>query len=107
MTAFDTITHLLFLFAATGFVVGLHMMNHPATARRGNRLSAAAMVLAVATTVALLIQDHLITFFNAVGGGAAALIAFADAIAHRGAVAPADQATYATLATVLGVLIGG
>jgi NAD(P) transhydrogenase subunit beta len=141
VSAFDTITRLLFLVAATGFVVGLHQMNHPATARRGNRLSAAAMALAVATTVALLVREHLITttalvvlvvglagggiaglvtarrvkmtampqlvsFFNAVGGGAAALIAFAEAIAHRGAVAPADQATYATLATTLGVLIG-
>ncbi len=141
MSAFDTVTHLLFLVAATGFVVGLHRMNHPATARAGNRLSAAAMVLAVGTTVALLVREHqitatamavlvvglagggfaglvtarrvkmtampqLVSFFNAVGGGAAALIAFADAISHRGAVAPAGQATYATLATALGVLIG-
>src|SRR6266536_294278 len=118
MTTFHTITQLLVLVAAVGFVVGLHLMNHPATARRGNRISASAMALAVGTTVAILAREHLITptavvvlavglalggiaglitarrvkmtampqlvsFFNAVGGGAAALIAFADATPHR------------------------
>ena len=52
MSAFDTLTHILYLLAAAGFVLGLHLMNSPATARRGNLLSAAGMVVAVATTIA-------------------------------------------------------
>ena len=35
------------------FVLGLHQMNSPATARRGNQLSAAGMALAVVATLAL------------------------------------------------------
>ena len=46
--------HLVYLACATGFVLGLHMMNSPATARRGNQLSAAAMAVAVGTTVVVL-----------------------------------------------------
>ena len=34
--------------AAACFVLGLHLMNSPATARRGNRLSAGGMTVAVA-----------------------------------------------------------
>src|SRR5438876_11203475 len=48
--------HLIYLACATGFVVGLHMMNSPATARRGNQVSAAAMAGAVGTTVVLLVR---------------------------------------------------
>ncbi len=51
-------------------------------------------------------MPQLVSFFNAVGGGAAALIAFADATPHRDAVALADQPVYVTVATSLGVLIG-
>jgi NAD(P) transhydrogenase subunit beta len=99
--------------AAAGFVLGLHLMNSPATARRGNQLSATAMAAAVLVTGAVLIRDHsitttgvivllagaalggavglyaargvamtampqLVSLFNAVGGGAAALLAVND-----------------------------
>jgi len=36
------LVQLAFIAGAALFVVGLHMMNSPATARTGNRLSAAA-----------------------------------------------------------------
>jgi NAD(P) transhydrogenase subunit beta len=113
MSGFDTATHLVYLAAAAGFVLGLHLMNSPATARRGNQLSATAMAAAVLVTGAVLIRDRsitttgvivllagaalggavglyaargvamtampqLVSLFNAVGGGAAALLAVND-----------------------------
>ncbi len=133
--------HLLFLAAATCFVLGLHLMNSPATARRGNQLSAAGMTAAVATTVGQMVRDGVITtagllvlvtgaalgaglglfwargvkmtampqlvsVFNAAGGGAAALVAFADAVRLGGAAGLAHAAGQTTVATGLDVVIG-
>ena len=113
MSAFDTIVHLIYLGCASAFVIGLHLMNAPATARRGNQVSAAGMGVAVLATLAVLIDGgqinayaawalglgaaggavaglvaarvvrmtampQLVSLFNAVGGGAAALIALGD-----------------------------
>jgi NAD(P) transhydrogenase subunit beta len=113
MSGFDTVVQLTYLAAAACFVLGLHLMNSPATARHGNRLSASAMAVAVAVTAAVLVHDQAITatgwavllaggalggaaglytartvamtampqlvsLFNAVGGGAAALLAVND-----------------------------
>ncbi|WP_030441623.1 NAD(P)(+) transhydrogenase (Re/Si-specific) subunit beta [Actinoplanes subtropicus] len=113
MSGFDTIVHLVYLACAVCFVIGLHQMNAPATARQGNRISAAGMAVAILTTaivlghnrsvslgavVALVIgafaggtagliaarrvkmtaMPQLVSLFNAVGGGAAALIALGD-----------------------------
>src|SRR5689334_8864781 len=82
MTAFDTIVHLIYLACATSFVIGLHLMNAPATARRGNRISAAGMALAIATTAVVLVQHGGVTspaalalIIGSVAGGAAGLIA--------------------------------
>ena len=61
MSDFDTLIHILYLLAAASFVLGLHLMTSPATARRGNLLSAAGMALAIATTIAVLAHDHVIT----------------------------------------------
>src|SRR5436309_2750852 len=114
-----TIVFLCWLVAAAVFVLGLHQMNSPATARRGNQLSAAGMTLAVIVTfiwlltpgnpirpggmgitaiaiilvgfvlgggfglyvargVAMTAMPQLVSLFNAVGGGAAALVAIDD-----------------------------
>ncbi|GAA1599549.1 MULTISPECIES: NAD(P)(+) transhydrogenase (Re/Si-specific) subunit beta [Kribbella] len=132
----NTTTHLLYLGTAVCFVLGLHLMNSPATARRGNQLSAFGMAVAVLLTIAVLIDDRVITLtaavvlavgvaagsaaglvaarrvkmtampqlvslFNAVGGGAAALIAFSDALPGS-----ANQPISTTLTTFLDVLIG-
>ncbi|MGC9541273.1 NAD(P)(+) transhydrogenase (Re/Si-specific) subunit beta [Streptomyces sp. UG1] len=94
-------------------MIGLHLMNHPRTARRGNTLSAGAMAVAIAATFWLVADEgmisrtgwlvlvtgglvgaalglwaarevrmtampQLVSLFNAVGGGAAALIAVND-----------------------------
>ncbi len=140
MGGFDTTVHLIYLACATCFVVGLHLMNAPATARRGNRISAAGMAVAVLTTAAVLVHDRritafavvalvagavagtiaglvaahrvqmtampqLVSLFNAVGGGAAALIALVDAIEHTGPLAALPRQTGLTI--VLDLLIGG
>ena len=39
MSGFDTVIQLLYVLAASCFVLGLHLMNSPATARRGNQVS--------------------------------------------------------------------
>jgi proton-translocating NAD(P)+ transhydrogenase subunit beta len=45
-----TLVFLSWLVGAASFVIGLHRMNSPATARSGNRISAAGMALAVLVT---------------------------------------------------------
>jgi NAD(P) transhydrogenase subunit beta len=57
VSGLDTTTHLLYLLSAVCFVIGLHLMNSPATARRGNQVSAAGMTLAILTTVVVLADD--------------------------------------------------
>ena len=101
---------LVYVLAAVLFVVGLHLMNSPATARRGNQVATTGMIIAVIATFVLLIHagtvtttgwivliagaligsgvglyaaqrvqmtamPQLVSAFNAVGGGAAALVA--------------------------------
>jgi NAD(P) transhydrogenase subunit beta len=61
MSGFDTTVHVLGLAAAVSFVLGLHLMTSPATARRGNLLSAAGMAVAVLTTGVVLSHDGVIT----------------------------------------------
>jgi NAD(P) transhydrogenase subunit beta len=137
MSAFDWVTQLLYVAAATCFVFGLHLMNSPASARRGNQVSTAGMALAVATTLALVAHagtvtttgwivmiagallgggaglyaartvemtamPQLVSIFNAVGGGAAALIGIHDYV--RLASAGIGEST--TVFTILDVLIG-
>ena len=132
----DTAVRLASLGGAVCFVLGLHLMNSPATARRGNQVSAFGMAVALvavfvevahggtmsaarwlvllagilvgsaaglysARTVSMTSMPQLVSLFNAVGGGAAALIAIAD-YDHD----PRVSAGTAT-ATVLDVLIGG
>src|SRR4029453_15091812 len=59
-----TFVYLAWLAGAACFVLGLHQMNSPATARSGNRLSATGMVIAVVATLVYLIT---------VGGGLSAM----------------------------------
>jgi NAD(P) transhydrogenase subunit beta len=135
----DTIVVLVGLLAASGFVIGLHYMNSPATARTGNRLSAAGMALAVIVTLlALLLREggisvpglaiivggfviggavglllalrvamtampQLVSLFNAVGGGAAAIVAIFD---YLHVVGSPEEEVSTAIFVVLGVLIG-
>ncbi len=97
----------LYIVAFGCFIYGLHELNHPRTARRGNRIAAVGMAIAVVAT--LLIEEvgnygliavgvaigtavgipaarsvkmtampQMVALFNGVGGGAVALIAFVE-----------------------------
>ena len=139
MNTFDWIIQLIYVAAAVCFVLGLHLMNTPATARRGNQVSTGGMVAAVVATFALIIHlgvigvtgwvvmlagaligggaglyaartvqmtamPQLVSMFNAVGGGAAALVAIHDYINLAGATAGVPEST--TVTTLLDVIIG-
>ena len=135
----DTIVILVGTLAAAGFVIGLHYMNSPATARNGNLISASGMTLAVVVTfVALLLREgglsgealiiivggfliggtaglllalrvamtampQLVSLFNAVGGGAAALVAIFD---YLHIVGGPGESVSTVIFVILGVLIG-
>ena len=140
MSTFDAVIRLLYLLAAAGFVVGLHLMNSPATARRGSRVSTVSMAVAVAATLAFMANDfhtrawgwaalaagtaigggggwrmarrvkltdipQLVSLFNAVGGGAAALVAINDFI-RLSPLGSASLTPRVTVTTVLDVVIG-
>jgi NAD(P) transhydrogenase subunit beta len=139
ITTFNWITQLLYVLAASCFVLGLHLMNNPATARRGNQVSTAGMAAAIAVTLAIIIHSgaisatgwtvmlagalvgsaiglysartvqmtampQLVSVFNAVGGGAAALVGIHDYMTLTNAGVSVPTAT--TVTTVLDVLIG-
>src|SRR5579864_6904404 len=61
MDSFTTNIQLVYVLAAACFVVGLHLMNSPATARRGNQVSIAGMAIAIVITLVLLIHDGSVT----------------------------------------------
>ncbi len=134
-----TIVYFAWLIGAACFVLGLHLMNSPATGRNGNRLSASGMVIAVgatlvdlilrpeglsgtalviiiigfllgggaglytARTVKMTAMPQLVSLFNAVGGGAAGLVALDDFIRLAGG-GGADLST--TVFVVLGAVFG-
>jgi len=139
VNTFTTNMQLVYVLAAACFVVGLHLMNSPATARRGNQVSTAGMIIAVLATLVLMIHEgtvtavgwtvlivgtllgsavglwsartvqmtampQLVSMFNAVGGGAAALVAVYGYIHDESAAGGVLGST--TVFTVLDVLIG-
>ena len=139
MSGFTGNIQLVYVLAAACFVVGLHLMNSPATARRGNQVSIAGMVIAGVATLILMIHygtvtatgwivlisgtligsavglyaaqtvqmtamPQLVSMFNSVGGGAAALVAIYEYI-HTESNAGGVLGT-TTVFTLLDVLIG-
>jgi len=137
MSDFAWTIQIIYLLAASSFVFGLHLMNTPATARRGNQASTAGMAVAIAATLAVIVHDNLISvtgwivmlagalvgsalglysarnvqmtampqlvsMFNAVGGGAAALVGIHDYMTAGAAVSATTSVT-----TLLDVIIGG
>jgi NAD(P) transhydrogenase subunit beta len=141
VTGFQNGVELVYLAAAVTFVLGLHLMNSPATARRGNALSGAGMAVAIVTSMVVLVHDgditaagvaalvaglavgglgglvaarrvqmtampQLVSLFNAVGGGAAALIAIGHGVRHLGWTPLTEAPVRTTLTTVLDVVIG-
>ena len=135
----NSIVILVGALAASAFVIGLHYMNSPATARTGNRISAAGMTVAVVVTflylllregglstegliiivagfliggavglflalrVAMTAMPQLVSLFNAVGGGAAAIVALFD---YGHVVGTPEEDISTAIFVVLGVVIG-
>ncbi len=138
MNTFDWAIQLVYVASATCFVLGLHLMNTPATARRGNQVSTGGMIVALLATFVLMIHiggvtaagwavmiagaligaaaglytartvqmtamPQLVSVFNAVGGGAAALVAIHDYVSS---VSAGHVAEVTTVTTFLDVVIG-
>lgn len=133
----ETILELSYLIAALFFVVGLKLLSHPESARRGNFFAGGGMVLAMFTTLILhkdaggnsiqltnmwiilsaltigsvigwivarrikmTAMPQLVSFFNATGGAASALVALLE-------FPNADMNNLGSvLVTVLGLIIG-
>ena len=135
----STLVALAYLAAAVLFVVGLHRMNSPVTARHGNRVSGAGMLIAVVATLVIIVDTgsisgwgwlamgagaavggglglrlaetvrmtaipQLVSLFNAVGGGAALVVALATVVA-----APDEHGLggQVLVGTALDIVIGG
>jgi NAD(P) transhydrogenase subunit beta len=136
MSTIDIVAWFVYLLAAVMFVIGLHFMNSPKSARKGNQISAAGMAIAVimafahlfaagfisSTAVIVLVagvavgavagvysakkvkmtdMPQLVSVFNTVGGGAAALVALNDILASA-----KTPDTVVLVTAGLGVLIG-
>ncbi|MCI1643617.1 MAG: NAD(P)(+) transhydrogenase (Re/Si-specific) subunit beta [Bifidobacterium crudilactis] len=136
MSTIDIVAWFVYLLAAVMFVIGLHFMNSPKSARKGNQISAAGMAIAVimafahlfaagfisSTAVIVLMagvavgavagvysakkvkmtdMPQLVSVFNTVGGGAAALVALNDILASA-----KTPDTVVLVTAGLGVLIG-
>src|SRR5215218_6872657 len=123
----------LYIVAFMCFILGLHFLNHPRTARRGNLVAAAGMTIAVIAT--LLMEDvgdygliavgmvvgtavgvpaarnvkmtampQMVALFNGVGGGAVALISWSE---YRESLAAGGNPPLETLIPLLFAAIIG
>jgi len=136
-----SILEISYVIASVLFIVGLKMLSHPLTARRGNFLAAIGMVLAIVTTILFHKKDgepignvgfiiaaivvgtligwviakrvkmtampQLVSFFNGMGGAAAALISIMEFPHVSSAlIAESGMANGHVLAILLGLLIG-
>jgi proton-translocating NAD(P)+ transhydrogenase subunit beta len=126
-------TNLLYLVTIVTFVLALRFLSNPATARRGNQIGAAGMLLAIVVTflqdsivsyweigvgmviggsfglvaarkVRMTAMPQMVALFNGVGGGAAALIALAEF--HNIAPAPGTLQKDISISIVLSAIIG-
>jgi NAD(P) transhydrogenase subunit beta len=127
------VANLLYLITIVTFILALRYLSNPATARRGNQIGAAGMLLAIvvtwikigttswwalavgmaigggfgafaARTVKMTAMPQMVALFNGVGGGAAALIALAEL--HRLLPEPGTPTVDILLAIALSGLIG-
>ena len=136
-----SILEITYIIASVFFILGLKMLSHPLSARRGNILAAIGMTLAIIATILFHQKDgkpigniglilaaiaigtvigwviakkvkmtampQLVSFFNGMGGGAAALISMME-FPHvdPGLVATTGMANGHVLAILLGLVIG-
>jgi NAD(P) transhydrogenase subunit beta len=124
---------LAYIVTIVSFILALRFLSDPAHARKGNWIGAFGMAVAIVATfflphlkniAAILIvmavaapigayaaravkmtaMPQMVALFNGVGGGAAALVAFADF--HNAAPAPGRLSLNASIAIILSALIG-
>ena len=136
-----SILEITYILASVLFILGLKMLSHPLTARRGNMLAAVGMVLAIVATILFHRKDgqpignigliiaaivvgtvigwviakrvkmtampQLVSFFNGMGGAAAALISMME-FPHVSPelIAKSGMANGHVLAILLGLVIG-
>lgn len=137
----DAILEITYVIASVLFILGLKMLSHPLTARRGNSLAATGMVMAIIATILFHQRDgkpigniglimvaivigtiigwviakkvkmtampQLVSFFNGMGGAAAALISMMEFphVSHE-LIAKSGMANGHVLAILLGLMIG-
>src|SRR5689334_24207264 len=126
-------TNFAYLATIVAFILALKFLSHPATARRGNWIGAAGMLIAIAVTFAqasvvsyweivvgmvvggafgavaarrvkMTAMPQMVALFNGVGGGAAALVSWAEF--HREAPLSGDLQRDISISLVLSALIG-
>ncbi len=137
----DAILEITYVIASVLFIIGLKMLSHPLTARRGNFFAAVGMVMAIIATILFHHKDgkpignlglimvaivigtiigwviakrvkmtampQLVSFFNGMGGAAAALISMME-FPHVSPelIAKSGMANGHVLAILLGMMIG-
>src|SRR5207237_6358665 len=128
-----SVTDLLYLVTIVTFILALHFLSNPATARRGNQIGALGMLVAIGVTFAqseivsyweilvgmaiggafgavaarrvkMTAMPQMVALFNGVGGGAAALVSLAEF--HLHAPAPGTLARDISASIALSGLIG-
>ena len=127
------VTDLLYLVTIVTFILALRFLSRPDKARWGNRIGAAGMLLAIGVTFAqsaivsyweialgmaigggfgavaarrvkMTAMPQMVALFNGVGGGAAALVSWAEF--HNKAPAPGSLKLDISIAIMLSALIG-
>ena len=122
-----------YIFAFILFILGIRLLTHPSTARRGNKIAAVGMAIAVAATllteevgdyglialgialgtlvgvpaarqVKMTAMPQMVALFNGVGGGAVALISWAE---YRDALELGGNPALETLIPILFAAIIG
>jgi NAD(P) transhydrogenase subunit beta len=128
-----TTTDLLYLVTIVTFILALRFLSRPDKARRGNQIGAVGMLLAIAVTFAqnevvsyweiavgmvigggfgavaarrvkMTAMPQMVALFNGVGGGAAALVSWAEF--HNRVPAPGNLKLDISIAIMLSALIG-
>jgi NAD(P) transhydrogenase subunit beta len=128
-----TTTDLLYLVTIVTFILALRFLSRPDKARRGNQIGAVGMLLAIAVTFAqnevvsyweiavgmvigggfgavaarrvkMTAMPQMVALFNGVGGGAAALVSWAEF--HNRVPAPGNLKLDISIAILLSALIG-
>lgn len=125
----EFIINAVYIVSAALFIIGLKLLSHPSTARRGNLLSALGMLVAICVTlidkeiiayewiavallagsvvglvlakkVALTSMPELVSLLNGIGGLASLLVALAM-------ITTQTQATYILIILLIAIAIGG